>query len=1180
MGIMRIAWLTNIWRISELSGLCKRLANDPGGYRYGLRRKRNRLQRNSALMWIGESLEQRELLSVVTVTTTSDTSNDGDTTSIRALHAHPGSDGKISLREAILASNNTGGANTIMFDPQLTRSRDVNISPRQVGDVTAGNSAFAITSTLTIIGATDRDVVKLKGTGLKGDLRLFRVLAGGNLTLQGLTMINWRTDTNGGVLAVDGDGGLIDEHPASLTINDCVLSNNSALSQGGAIFSSHGLVTVINSTLSGNRAHDGGAYNGGGQTLGAEATFSNCILERNTAIDRGGAIALYNASVDMTDCRLANNTAHQGGAIAGGRIHLHYTTLTGNTAIDGGGIFTGIGGGATGGSIVQVGGPGGISRLDLDNCTLTGNSAQHRGGGLYVVLTWFSLANSTFSGNHAQQGGGIYLDASEQVFLTKRVQRGSGNVFSSNSATATGGAIFVNNGGMGISGTFTNNVAQQGAALFNNLGNVSVINSTVVKNRSQRGTQLFNHLGILSLTNSTVSDFARMTFLPTADTAGTQFAAMNPGLEPSAITPPLKSTIVTAPGGIRYALNPNRVLLRQFPGCNWSVLDDLVQSFKIAPNGDCVWLNDRGDLLLSRAGAAGDLIGTLVQSFAMDKYGTVYDLSNGVAPGNFALYRSLTAPLLDPLVDIVEDSEDFCLITPTEGEILQAAGLLGPAILNPRVVVEPLVDRLDGITYFPNIGLARMHHCHFKCTVYYSTELNGDLVAVIYIDKDHLVREVPGETVSRPSASQPRSAAAAIPASTIVTVSDANRSDNIRSLWTGPDGTIYKLGGEYNGQHLIGQPPLPLVLWRLPFGGNWEPLLRVLAAEFAPDNTLFVLNTKHELQRLVPGAKAWTTVAHGVQSFKMIKNGTIYALDASSRLLQVQQPRHSTRWIVSTLETGIRSFAVTADGAVYDLNDRNELRKLNERSRRFVRFQSGVSSLQQAADGTIYAFHQSGKLERLEASGRWSTVGSGIQSFQLDLDGVLYVLNRGQELTRMTAGGHWSVVDVDVQSFLLAPNGLRNVYILTTHHELKRLDAGYSWRTLRTDVVSMSIDPDGVVTARDTKGGTWRYWSPITVPVLNPAEGVVFCVDPPTRDDILRLTHIPDGPNVEAVIAEPTVDEIDRPRWLPSLGNIPAVRLHHCHYRCTVIYRTAEGLKTVVIEIDLDTLIRTGGPTI
>ncbi len=1170
-------WLANVRRISELPELFMKLVSDSRRYRNGTRRQRQGLLRNSMSMWVAESLEPRELLSVVTVTATTDTSNDGDTSSIVALRDNPGSDGKISLREAIRAANNTGGANTINFDSQLTQVRNVNIAPREVEDTSADNSAFGITSTLTIIGATDRNWITLKGTGRQGDLRLFRVLAGGNLTLKRLTMTNWSTDTNGGVLAVDPG--------ATVTINNCVLSNNSALSQGGAIFNGgvvsnndnfpQSSVTLTNCTLSRNRAHDGGAYNGGGQTYGGDATFSNCILEENTAVDRGGAIALYNAGVVMTNCRLVHNSAHQGGAIAGGRIVLHHSTLIGNRAIDGGGIFTGIGGGATGGNIVQAGGPGGISVLELDNCTLTGNSAQHRGGGLYVVVVLnFHVANSRFSGNHAQQGGGIFLDSSEAQFFTKRRRPSSGNVFSSNSATATGGGIFINNGGWGIIGwTFTNNVARQGAALFNNLANVSVTDSTVVNNRSQRGTQLFNHLGIMSLTSSMVGDIARMTFLPTDNTSGTQFAAMNPGVEPSAITPPPVSAIVTAPGGIRYALNPNRLLLRQFPGCNWSVLDDLVQSFKIAPNGDCTWLNDRGDLLQSRAGAAGDLIGTLVQSYAMDRYGTVYSLSNGVGPGNFALHRALTAPLLDP-VEIVEDPEMFCLNPPTEEEILQAAGLVGPAILNPRVVVEPINDRLDEITYFPNIGLARMHHCHYKGTVYYSTELNGNLQCVIYITKDHLFR-VAGEVVPGSAASPPRIAAAAIMASTIATPSGANRSDNIRALWTDPDGTIYKLGGEYNGEHLIGQPPLPLVLWRLRPGGNWEPLLRVFAAEVAPDNTLFVLNTNHELQRLVPGATAWTTVARRVQSFTMTKDGTVYALDASARLRQVQQASHSTRWVLSTLDTGVRSFAVAEDGAVYDLNDRNELRKLNKRTHTFVRLQSGVSSLKQAADGTIYSLHQSGQLKRLESGGRWSTVGSAIQSFQLDADGVLYALNRGYELMRLTAGGHWSLVDVDVQSFVLAPNGLRNVYILTRHQELKRLEAGYSQRVLRTDAVSVTIDSEGIVTARDTLGRSWMYWSPFTQAILDPVEGDVFCVDPPTRDDILRLTHISDGPNVEAVFAEPTVDELDPPRWFGNFGNnIPAARLHHCHYRCTVQYTNANGPQTVVIEIDFDHLIR------
>ena len=276
----------------------------------------------------------------------------------------------------------------------------------------------------------------------------------------------------------------------------------------------------------------------------------------------------------------------------------------------------------------------------------------------------------------------------------------------------------------------------------------------------------------------------------------------------------------------------------------------------------------------------------------------------------------------------------------------------------------------------------------------------------------------------------------------------------------------------------------------------------------------------------------------------------------------------------------MRSFAVTANGVLYDLNHRNELQRLTSSGRRFVRIATGVSSLQQAADGTIYTLNQSGRLTQLGSGGRWSTVERGIQSFQLDEDGVLYALNRRHELSKLTPGGHWNLVDVDVKSFVLAPNALRNVYTLSTHHELKRLEAGYSWRTLRTDAVSLSIDSEGIVTARDRLSRSWMYWSPFTAPELDPREGVTFCLEFPTRDDVLRLTHIPDGPDVEvSVLVEPTVDTVDPPRWFGNFGNnIPASRLHHCHYQCTVFYTDANGPQTLVIDIDFDHLIRSTGP--
>jgi len=63
------------------------------------------------------------------------------------------------------------------------------------------------------------------------------------------------------------------------------------------------------------------------------------------------------------------------------------------------------------------------------------------------------------------------------------------------------------------------------------------------------------------------------------------------------------------------------------------------------------------------------------------------------------------------------------------------------------VVVEKLVDRIDPCVYVPLLGPAQLHHCHYKCTVFYKEKKTSDYpwpfqvindrVQVVYIDKDH-----------------------------------------------------------------------------------------------------------------------------------------------------------------------------------------------------------------------------------------------------------------------------------------------------------------------------------------------------------------------------------------------------------------------------------------------------------
>jgi hypothetical protein len=111
-------------------------------------------------------------------------------------------------------------------------------------------------------------------------------------------------------------------------------------------------------------------------------------------------------------------------------------------------------------------------------------------------------------------------------------------------------------------------------------------------------------------------------------------------------------------------------------------------------------------------------------------------------------------PVLDPV-----EGEVFCVDPPSEDQVIRAmpsdaaggvAFFQETQINNVRIVVEPLVDRLDDCKVYPLVGPARLHHCHYKCTIYYDKTVRSywpipfthtdESVEVVYIDKDHLIR--------------------------------------------------------------------------------------------------------------------------------------------------------------------------------------------------------------------------------------------------------------------------------------------------------------------------------------------------------------------------------------------------------------------------------------------------------
>jgi hypothetical protein len=116
-------------------------------------------------------------------------------------------------------------------------------------------------------------------------------------------------------------------------------------------------------------------------------------------------------------------------------------------------------------------------------------------------------------------------------------------------------------------------------------------------------------------------------------------------------------------------------------------------------------------------------------------------------------------PILDPVEG--DNAPLYCLDPPSPDEVIRALppevrGAGGFAFIaetnmnNVRMVVEPIVDRVDECKFIPLVGPARLHHCHYKCTVYFDKTIRSEWPIpythsdqsqeVVYIDHDHLIR--------------------------------------------------------------------------------------------------------------------------------------------------------------------------------------------------------------------------------------------------------------------------------------------------------------------------------------------------------------------------------------------------------------------------------------------------------
>jgi hypothetical protein len=335
----------------------------------------NRRRRPRARLFL-EVLEGRTAPAVFTVNTFDDT--------VEASRDGSGLDagGNISLRSAVMATNDLGGDNTIVLS---AGTYNLTIAPVQGGGDDGGhlNVGRGLTnSNVTITGATD-DVTVIDANSLDHavDVGFFC-----SATLSHLTIQNG-TGTFGGDVGNSG----------RLTIDSSIVTGGTA-TFGGGVFSNGGTLTITNSTLSYNGT-SGTTWGGGLFAQGATVTLTSDSLVSNSG-SFGVGLFLNGGTATITGSTIANNFATTwGGGIynQAGTITLTNDTIANNAANAGGGIYT-FGYGAV---------------ITLTNCTVAGNSCSgfgNEGGGIYQGMDnpTTILKNTLVALNTADEGPDVH----------------------------------------------------------------------------------------------------------------------------------------------------------------------------------------------------------------------------------------------------------------------------------------------------------------------------------------------------------------------------------------------------------------------------------------------------------------------------------------------------------------------------------------------------------------------------------------------------------------------------------------------------------------------------------------------------------------------------------------------------------------------------------------------------
>ncbi|MEZ4870007.1 MAG: DUF4347 domain-containing protein [Caldilineaceae bacterium] len=222
---------------------------------------------------------------------------------------------------------------------------------------------------------------------------------------------------------------------------------------------------------------------------GCDNTFTTCDPSTPTTLDAGslGRALVISGTIEVTltnmiitggDATAGGGDGNGGGVLVdGSTVFLLDTTIDGNRATNGGGIYLG--------STVTCG----------TGCSIANNAATANGGGVFINATTltstFHLNGGAVVTNTANDdGGGIYVDDALAVYTQTLGTVGYNVANLDGDGNGEGGGIFIRKGLANLTGgQIISNTARAGGGIYNANNNLklALTNTTVISNTANNG---------------------------------------------------------------------------------------------------------------------------------------------------------------------------------------------------------------------------------------------------------------------------------------------------------------------------------------------------------------------------------------------------------------------------------------------------------------------------------------------------------------------------------------------------------------------------------------------------------------------------------------------------------------------------------------------------------------------